>query len=342
MVNSSRVSIIIVNWNGLEHLETCLESLEKQTFREFEVILVDNGSSDGSVEFVRGRFPWVKLVELRENTGFATGNNIGLTHAAGEYIVTLNNDTKADPAWLAAIVAVADANPEVGMVGSRICSFDDPDVIDSLGHAVCPDGMSRGRFRLRRWSGIRMAEVEEILFPSACVALYRRAMLDETGFFDDEFFAYAEDTDLGLRGRLAGWGALLATNAVVLHKYSKTGGVFSPFKLYLVERNHYWVALKTFPLSMLLLVPFFTIVRYFAQAQVILSAKGSGKEFRESGSRAAIIKAILKGTRDAFLGAPRMLGKRARIMTTKKISSAEMARLLKKYRLSFLELLDIG
>jgi GT2 family glycosyltransferase len=335
-----RVSIIIVNWNGLEHLEVCLDSLRAQTFQDFEVVLVDNGSRDGSVDFIKSRYPWVKLVELRENTGFATGNNVGLRHARGGYVVALNNDTWADPAWLQTIVAVADGNPRVGMVGSRICSFDDPDVIDSLGHGVCQDGMSRGRFRLRRYSAVKMAAVEEILFPSACVALYRRAMLDETGFFDDDYFAYAEDTDLGLRCRLAGWGALLATDAVVLHKYSKTGGVFSPFKIYLVERNHYWVALKTFPLCLLLLVPFFTMVRYFEQARSVLFAKGAGREFVECGSRGEIVKAILRGTRDALLGTPKMLAKRGEIMRRRKISGSEMAQLLKKYRMTFKELLD--
>ncbi len=335
-----KVSIIIVNWNGLEHLGTCLESLQAQTLRDFEVVLVDNGSTDGSIAFLKASYPWVNLVELPTNTGFATGNNIGLEHAAGEYIVALNNDTRADARWLETIVRVADANPQVGMVGSRICAFDDPDVIDSLGHGVCRDGMSRGRFRLRRWSAMKMGEVEEILFPSACVALYRRTMLDETGFFDDDFFAYAEDTDLGLRCRLAGWGALLATGAVVEHKYSRTGGVFSPLKIRLVERNHYWVALKCFPLRMLLLVPFFTIVRYLVQVCIVFSAKGSGEEFRESGAKPALIGAIIKGTWEALLGVPRMLVKRRRIMGARKISGREMARLLTKYRMGFRELLD--
>jgi GT2 family glycosyltransferase len=337
-----RVSIIIVNWNGLEHLETCLESLKAQTFKDFEVIMVDNGSKDGSLEFIRERYPWVRLVELENNTGFATGNNVGLTHCTGEYIVALNNDTKADESWLETIVRVADGHPDVGMVGSRIVSFDDPDIIDSLGHAVCLDGMSRGRFRLRRWSDFRMHEIEEIIFPSACVALYRRKMLDETGFFDDDIFAYAEDTDLGLRCRLAGWKALLATNAVVGHKYSKTGGVFSPFKVYLVERNHYWVALKTFPALMLLAVPFFTIVRYAEQIRAVMAGGGTGGEFLASGSRSEIMTSILKGTFHAFTGIPRMLRKRRTIMRTRKISMNEMSRLLKDYRLTFRELLDRG
>jgi GT2 family glycosyltransferase len=335
-----RVSIIIVNWNGREHLAECLDSLAAQTFRAFEVLLVDNGSTDGSVEFVAAGYPWVTCILLGKNTGFATGNNAGLAHATGEYLVALNNDTRAEADWLATVVAVADANPGVGMVGSRICSYDDHDVVDSLGHGVCRDGMSRGRYRLRHFSTLQMAKVEEILFPSACVALYRRAMLEETGFFDDEFFAYAEDTDLGLRCRWAGWNALLATDAVVYHKYSKTGGVFSPQKLYWVERNHYWVALKNFPLPLLLLVPFFTVIRYAAQARAVLLATGAGREFADSSSRSALIGALLRGTWDALAGAPRMLRKRRAIMGSRRVSPRQMARLLEVYRLSFRELLD--
>lgn len=337
-----RVSVIIVNWNGREHLPDCLESLAAQTFRDFEVILVDNGSVDGSLEFVRERYPWVKLVELPGNRGFAVGNNTGLSHSSGAYIVTLNNDTAADPGWLAELVAVADARPAAGMVASRICSFSDHDRIDSLGVLICRDGMSRGAQRLRRFSMLDLGRVEEILLPSACVALYRRAMLDETGFFDEDFFAYCEDTDLGLRGRLAGWGALLARDAVVYHKYSSTSGAFSPLKLYLVERNHYWAPLKSCPLPFLLFIPLFTCVRFAVQASVVLAGTGSGGEFLASGSRAECIGAILRGMRDALLAMPAVLRKRSAVMRTRRLSKREMLALLGRYRLSFRELLDNG
>ena len=336
-----RVSIIIVNWNGLKHLPECLDSLESQSFRDFETIVVDNGSGDGSLDYLRGR-PGVKLVPLPENVGFAAGNNAGLPLARGEYVITLNNDTKAEAEWLTRLVAVADAHPEAGMVASRICAYDDPDRIDSLGIAVCRDGMSRGEFRGRRFSSLSLERVAEILFPSACVALYRRAMLDQIGFFDPDFFAYCEDTDLGLRGRLAGWGAVLARDAVVYHKYSMTSGAFTPFKLYLVERNHYFAAVKNFPLPLLLLVPFFTVGRYLRQAQVVFSGKGSGGEFQGSGARSACIWALVRGMRDALLALPALLQKRAAVMAKRRIGSKEMIRLLKRYRLTFKELLDLG
>jgi len=336
------VSIIIVNWNGLAHLPECLDSLAGQTFREFEVVLVDNGSADASVSLVRERYPWVKLVLLAENTGFATGNNQGLRHAVGRYIVTLNNDTRAEPDWLETLVEVADAHPGAGMVGARICAFFDPDVIDSLGMGICPDGMSRGRFRNQRYSELRLPEVEEILFPSACAALYTREMLEEVGFFDDDFFAYAEDSDLGLRGRLGGWDALLATQAVVYHKYSQTSGSLSPFKVYLVERNHYWVAVKTFPMGQLLRLPFFTVLRYLEQLRAVLRGSGTGGEFLAGVSRAALIKALLKGIFHALYGFPRLLRKRAATMKKRRIPMREFRRLLHRHRMSFKELLDNG
>ncbi len=336
----AKVSVIIVNWNGLTHLEVRLDSLQNQTFRDVEVILVDNGSVDGSVAFVGEKYPWVKLVCLAENTGFATGNNRGFEQARGAYIVPLNNDTRVAPDWLEQLVAVADGRPQVGMVASRICSFDDPDLLDSIGMGICRDGMARGKFRNRRWSDVQMSEVAEILIPSACAALYKRDMIAEVGFFDDDFFAYAEDVDLGLRGLLAGWDAVAATKAVVYHKYSQTSGKLSPFKVYLVERNHYWVALKNFSVGQLLLLPFFTFVRYLEQVRVVVSGGGTGGEFRTEGSQWLLIRAIFMATIDALKGSCRVLAKRRKLMVIRKRTMADFAALMARHRISFRELLD--
>ncbi|HJV65333.1 MAG TPA: glycosyltransferase family 2 protein, partial [Geomonas sp.] len=174
-----RVSIIIVNWNGLEHLPDCLASLKRQSFRDFEVVLVDNGSTDGSLAYLRAEHPWVELVELPENRGFAGGNNAGLAKARGELIVTLNNDTEAEPSFLSELVAVADRHPQAGMVGARILNYFRPERVDSLGLAFCRDAMSRGDYRGRDFRELSLEPVQEILIPSACVALYRRRMLEE-------------------------------------------------------------------------------------------------------------------------------------------------------------------
>jgi len=336
-----RVSVIIVNWNGRSHLSDCLESLEGQSYRDFEVILVDNGSVDGSIDFVQEKYPWIKTLALAENTGFARGNNIGFEKSFGEYVVTLNNDTRVAADWLELLVATADCHPEVGMVGSRICAFNSPDTIDSLGVLICRDGMSRGAYRRQSFSSLNLTGSMEILLPSACAALYRRSMLEEVGFFDDEFFAYCEDTDLGLRCRLAGWKALLALEAVVLHKYSETSGSFSPFKIYLVERNHYWLAMKILPPTRLLFLPLFTLMRFSVQCWGVLIGRGSGKEFASGESKTAIISAILSGMSDAMRGLPAAYRKRRAIRAACAISNREQLVLLDRYKMTFRALLDI-
>ena len=329
-----RVSVIIVNWNGCHHLAECLDSLAAQTFSDFEVILVDNGSIDGSVALVQERYPTVKILPLSENTGFARGNNLGFAQAQGEYLVTLNNDTRVESGWLAALVAAADADPSIGMVASRIGSYTDPDRLDSIGVALCRDGMSRAAYRQRRFSTLGLSGVIDILLPSACAALYRRTMIAEVGAFDEDFFAYCEDTDLGLRGRLAGWGAVAALDAVVLHKYSQTGGALSPFKLRMVERNHYWVALKNFTWPALLLVPLMTLGRLFWQGGAFLFGGWRGGGESPPGSSWSLLVAMLAGCGEALAGAPRMLARRGK----RHLPDADWQRLLRRYRLSFRDL----
>lgn len=340
-MNPPRISVIIVNWNGKEYLPACLDSLLEQTCTDFETIVVDNGSRDGSLELLRDSYLWVRLVALPANSGFAGGNNAGFAVARGTYIVTLNNDTRVESTWLAELSAPVDQQADVGMVASRICSWDEPELIDSLGVAICPDGMSRGSRRRFRYSDLSIDKTEEILLPSACAALYRREMVERIGFFDDDYFAYCEDTDLGLRGRIAGWRAVLARDAVVYHHYSRSGGEFSAFKLYLVERNHFWVTMKSFPLGMLLAVPFWTMLRYLVQAQLVLSAQGAGAQFRGAPS-SALIKALVRGIRDALRSLPLLIRKRRRVMATRRLSSAEMRGLLDSFSISFRELLDAG
>lgn len=334
------VSIIILNWNGLSHLSDCLESLKKQTFKNFECILVDNGSTDGSVEFLRSEHKWLKLLVLEKNLGFAEGNLVGYQASSGDYIVTLNNDTIVEPNWLEELVKTADSNPSAGMVGCRICSNQNHNLIDSLGVKICIDGMSRGAFRGKLFSRLE-SKPSEILLPSACAALYKREMLEQTGFFDKSFFAYCEDTDLGLRGRLAGWKSVLAVNSVVYHKYSATAGSFSPFKLYLVERNHYWSNFKNLPVLLLLLLPITTLMRYLVQLLAVMKSHGSGQAFRTSNKPFKCLFAVAKGLYHGIILSDSILRKRSVNKSKQKVSDAAFIRLLFSQRLSFFELLDL-
>lgn len=336
-----RLSILIVNWNGRHLLPDCLDSLLRQSFRDFEVILVDNGSSDGSRELLDANYPWVQRVDLQSNTGFATANNLGLQRASGEYIITLNNDTRAEPGWLAELVRVADSDPRLGMVGSRTCVWDQADIIDTLGGRICRDGMSRGALRGESFAALDLPDVVSILYPSPCAALYRRLMLDEIGFFDEDFFAYAEDTDLGLRARWAGWGAVAATGALVHHRYSATGGALSPLKVFLVERNHYWVAVKNFPLCWLFAVPFWSVIRFLVQCRTVLAGRGTGGEFRAGPKPLPLIIATVRGQLAALAGLPAMFGKRREVMRKRRLASEQMGRLLNGFLLGFGELFDM-
>ncbi len=245
------VSVIILTWNGKQFLTDCLDSLAGQTFREFEVILVDNGSIDGSATYVREQFPWVRQVELRENSGFAKGNNLGFAVATGEFIVTLNNDSKVVPEFLAELVKAVQAAPNIGMVAAKMLNFFQIDRIDSVG--VMPTTAGIGiNVGIGETDNGQYDEPAAVFGPCAGAALYRRSMLEDTGFFDPDFFAYYEDLDLAWRGRLTGWQAVTAPKALVYHVHSATGGRMSPFTVYHVQRNKWYVLLKNWPAAILL------------------------------------------------------------------------------------------
>ena len=189
-------------------MQACLDSLLEQTHKDFEIILVDNGSKDGSLEILKKNYSEIKIIENEKMRDSAKGNNQGIKIAMGQYIATLNNDTVTDRDWLKNLVFTIESGPNVGMCGSKILSSSDHSIIDSVGIKVCLDGMSRGVGRMEKDTG-QYSAIQEILLPSACAALYRKKMLDEIGLFDEDFFAYCEDTDLGLRAVLMGWKALL-------------------------------------------------------------------------------------------------------------------------------------
>jgi GT2 family glycosyltransferase len=320
------VSIIIVNHNGAALLDDCLASLAAQTFRDFEVLLVDNGSTDGSVAKASSLLPGLRCIQLPENRGFAEGNNVGIREARGRYVVLANNDTQADPRFLQELVGAAERGARVGMVAPKILNFYNRAVIDSVGGLVlCRDGIAQGRGRGERDSG-QYDHLDEILMPSACAALYRREVFDDVGPFDERFFAYCEDSDLGLRARRAGWKAVSAPAAVVYHKYSASSSTYSPLKMYLVERNHYWVSLKNLPWSVVLGLPALTVYRYALMAYAVLARRGKGT----AGSRGALLGSALRAHLAALLGTPGALRRRTRMQ---RVSRRRFRQLLASNRL---------
>lgn len=239
-----RVSIIIVNWNGRDLLAECINSVQHQSYGDFELILVDNDSSDGSAEFVAKTYADVKVVRLSENRGFTGGNIAGLKLAHGEFVVLLNNDAVMTENWLQAMVAVMDHDIQIGTCSSKIIIYG-TNVIDSVGNLFTTAG-----------SGVKIGEtmdadayVTRMETWGACAAavMYRRKMLDEVGFLDDDLFLNYEDTDLDFRALLAGWKSMFVPEAVVYHKVSSTIGSFSDTAVYYFARNSVIVWLKNMP-----------------------------------------------------------------------------------------------
>jgi len=249
---SAFVSVIVVNWNGRHHLELCLPALLAQTYPNFEIIVVDNGSTDESVAFVQAYFPRVRVISLTQNLGFASGNNIGIRASSADYVATVNNDTKVDPNWLTALVETAESNSNVGMCAAKLLFWDRPELINSAG--ICLDRAGIAWDRLGgQPDGKPQPTPVPIFGASAGAALYRRAMLDQIGLFDEDFFAYLEDVDLAWRARLAGWDCVYVDTAVILHHHSATAIEGSPFKNRLLGRNKIWTILKNYPWPLLLL-----------------------------------------------------------------------------------------
>jgi GT2 family glycosyltransferase len=303
-------SVIVVNWNGEAYVAECVDSLLAQTYPRTEIIVVDNGSTDGSVGLLRKRYgAKIRVIVNRDNRGFTGGNNDGMAEAAGDYVALINNDATADPGWVAALVREAERDPRVGMCASKIVSYDDGAVIDSAGLLLSRDGLGRGRGRLER-DGDPFDRPEDALMPSGCAALYRRAMLDEIGTFDEAFFMYCDDVDLGLRGLVAGWRCRYVPDAVVRHRYSASAGKYSLRKVFLVERNRVWVMLKSFPWALIGLSVPWTAARLWWHGYAAWRGRGGAGRAAESVSVTAMVWTVLRAYAAALAGAPSVLRRR--------------------------------
>jgi GT2 family glycosyltransferase len=252
-----KLSIIIVNWNGRHHLAECLPALRSQDRPPDEIIVVDNGSSDQTAEWLSRAYPDVCCVPLRENRGFTGGNIAGLAVASGDGIVLLNNDTKPAVTWLSALEAAALGHPECGAVASLMVDWDGR-TVDSAGDGILVTGRA---FQRARGVPVSRAPGSGEVF-SACggAVLYRRTAIEEVGFFDERFYMNAEDTELAWRLRLAGWGIWYCREAVVHHRGGASQAKVSDFREYLNHRNHLWTLAKCMPRGVLLkLAPWITL-----------------------------------------------------------------------------------
>lgn len=287
------ISVIIPNWNGARHLPICLDSLHAQTRQDVEIIVVDNASTDGSQSLLARHHPTVRLIALSENRGFTGACNAGLQAAAGDILVLLNNDTEADPDWLAAVASAFERHPEAGAVASKMLLYDQRDVFHTAGDFYRLDGIPGNRGVWQRDVG--QYDCEDYVF-SACggSAAYRRAMVTEIGLLDDAFFFSCEDLDMGWRAQLAGWRCIYAPAAVVYHKLQATGGDVTAS--YYNGRNFIYLIVKNYPR---------TLFRQYWPAILRAQLRISREALRAW--RGAAARARLRGQVAGLRGIPRML-----------------------------------
>lgn len=306
------ISVIIVNFNGRHFLDECLSALSTQSFQEFETILVDNASTDDSIELVREKYGWVRVIENLQNVGFAAGVNEGIRASEGEYVLTLNNDTIADRHFIGELKRAMDEDSTLGMCASKMLFADGR--INSTGICISRSGAAWDRGMFEPDCG-QFERKEEVFGACAGGAIYRKKMLDRIGLFDEDFFLFMEDVDLAFRARLAGWKCVYIPSARVVHLHGGTTGFRSNLSIYYGNRNLIWYVVKNYPVKTLLVYSPWIIGRNCAVIPYYIY-KGNGR-------------AIIEAKIDAVLGIGKMVKKRKSIRII--ISDSEMNRWIKRF-----------
>jgi hypothetical protein len=274
-------TVVIPNYNGIKYIEACLESLYGGTNTDMEVIVVDNGSSDGSVELVREKFPRVRLILNDKNTGFSHAVNQGIRECTTPYVILLNNDTRVGLTFIREMEKLMD-NDKAGKIFSasaKLVSLYDKDRIDDAGDCYCALGWAFARGKGKKPD--KYDRDSDIFSSCAGAAIYRRELLDEesVGLFDEEHFAYLEDIDLCYRARIMGYTNKFASQAIVYHAGSATSGSrYNTFKTKLASRNSIYIIYKNMPpVQLILNLPF--LVVGFGVKTIFFARKGMGKEY---------------------------------------------------------------
>jgi GT2 family glycosyltransferase len=325
-----RASVVIPTLHGGDTLRRCVQALEAQTLTAFEVVIVDNSGRGAAREAAQSSR--VRLIENARNVGFGEAINQGAAASHADYICTLNDDAYPQPGWLAALVAAADADPGVGACASLILLEGQGAAIDSAGLGIYPDGTAKQLGRGNTPQDYPTAQ--DALMPSGCAALYRRSMLEQIGGFDGEYFLYGEDSDVGLRTRLAGWKCILEPRAVVSHDYSGSAGRASRLKAFYVERNRLFTVLKLFPLSCLPAMPFFVFRRYWAHWRAASRDSGLAGEFGRRESPRQLVLIVLQAHGAALAALPRLWSLRRQFRRHKKLTASQFRSLLNQYRIT--------
>ena len=309
-------------------LADCLRSLENQTLDRFDVVVVDNSGAHRA-KTAGGR---TRVIANHRNVGFGAAVNQAFRASSAPYLATLNDDAAADPAWLEALIAAAEARPQAGMFASEV-RMAGTGTLDSAGMLIAADGSSKQRGHGQPPS--RFMGSTDALCPSGSAALYRRAMLEEIGLFDETFFLYCEDTDLGLRARWAGWECGYVPGAVVEHRYSHSAGRASPLKAYYVERNRMYAVVKNFPFGMMVRAWPASLARFFWHLVLLMEGRGKAAEFRQAGHSTVLLPFLVVRAHVAVLfRLPRLWSERRRIRQTRRLNVPEFRALIGAHSIS--------
>lgn len=337
-MKGSTVAVVIVCWNGKPFLDGLLGSLRDQSYRNFSIHLVDNGSTDGSLEFVRREFPEVVTYPLPRNLGFSRGNNVALESilslAEAKFIATLNQDMRVDPSWLDALIAAAKDDSQVGMVASKIRFMDRPRVLNSTGFNILRDGSAIDRGRGEPDIG-QYDSQPDVFGASAGAALYRRKLFETVGLFDEAYFAYYEDVDLAWRARTSGWSCRFAPEALAYHKYSASTSPRSAFKVFHGERNRIWNVLKNFPFPHFVLAFPYGWLKNFATLFAYAHGSGRGTGYVRELTLGKILSTMLRANVEAWSGAGPAWEKRQTFRSRYPISWREAEQLFRRYTFRF-------
>jgi GT2 family glycosyltransferase len=305
-----KVSIVIPNWNGREHLPMVLSSMKGQTFRDFDITVVDDGSTDDSVGYLEREWPEVRVVRFAENMGFASAWARGVAESTGEYLVVINNDIEFEPSWLETLTREMDADPSIGFITTKIRFQDDRDVIYGVGHDFYVYGWCATR-GLREKDVGQYDQRSETAAATGAGSMFRRAALDSAGGVDADYWMYCEDVDLGLRILLQGYRGIYLPAPVGYHVGGATMGSYLDVQRFHLWRNQLVTVAKDVPAGILWrALPKLLLFHYYQYSHERRGGTGSARLVLKA--YAAFLKAL-----------PKTLAKRRRIQRARKISPAE-------------------
>ncbi|MCK4353151.1 glycosyltransferase family 2 protein [candidate division WOR-3 bacterium] len=307
-----KFSIIIPNWNGKKFLETCLDSLRSQTFRDFEIIVIDNGSRDESAEFIKNNYPKTKIIRLDKNYGFSRAVNEGIKSANGEFVFLLNNDTEVDSNCLFECEQAIQSHSDISIFALRIMNYENRDIIDSAG--ICYPRSGRPyNIGINSPFSEEYNQERKVFGFCAGGAIIKKSIFKKIGYFDEDFFAYFEDVDFSFRAQLLDYECLYIPDAIVYHRGSALPRKSIPH-IYYLHRNVIWTIIKNWPGSLIIKYsPIILLYDFLATLNAIISERTF---------------TTLRAKIDAFKYISKMLEKRKRIQKNRKVSIKDIEKWL--------------